>query len=255
MKSRFFDRHKLEGNFVDLDYGFYSDAQLINLLPGGIKSVNVAKHTIITICSLTNFLGKRQVISNPTHKRLKVTCFDKDFDCIKSMKIECACKIDINEKVEFEIIKNNFTRNDNVIAYTFYRIIPESLRALPEGINPFNPIVLIIPDLGVERRIYECVQIELAQKRFSSIVFDLRGVGQSFSAFDVNFIDIVEDYRTLIRDLDLARRKPIVLGHGIGGAIAQLWAVTYRVELRNLILIDTAPYAIYNLYDQINTST
>jgi pimeloyl-ACP methyl ester carboxylesterase len=256
MKSRFYDGHKLEGNFMDLDYGSYSEAHLNNLLPNGIRSVNVARHTIMTLYSLNNFLGKRHVVSNPSNKSLKVTCFDRDFgNYVRSVKIENTYKKDINDKIDYNVIKDEFIRDNTNIAYTFYNVIPTSRKTIPESVIPSNSLVAIIPDLGAERQIYKPMQFHLAQKRFSSVVLDLRGVGQSGFSDKAKYSDIIEDYRYIIKELGQFRKKPILIGHGFGGAIAQNWALSYKLELKNLVLINSAPHAVFSLHNQLNTHT
>jgi pimeloyl-ACP methyl ester carboxylesterase len=118
--------------------------------------------------------------------------------------------------------------------------------------SPYNPTILIIPDFGTDKTLWECIQDKLAQKRFSSIVLDLRGVGISQPATSVKYADIIQDYRFIAQQLGQFVKKPIVLGHGIGGAIAQLWALTYKFELRSLILLDTAPFSVYDSYNALS---
>ena len=64
MKSRFYDKLKLEGKYIDLDYGYYTQSQLNNLLPNGILSVDVAKHTEVTLYLEDNVIRTKYVIEN-----------------------------------------------------------------------------------------------------------------------------------------------------------------------------------------------
>ena len=253
MKTRFFDEQKLEGNFIDLPYGSYTFAQLSALI-SQIKSINIPPRAKVTLYAQDNFRSNRHVIANTGNKNLKVTGFEREFPfAVRSLMIECACKLDRNPEVELRIIKDDFKRNNQIVAYTFYQVIPEPLDDPLAAPSPFNPTILIIPDFGTDKRIYECLQDIFAQSRFSSIVLDLRGTGQSYSSTSVKYADIIQDYRFIAQQLNQYVKKPILIGHGIGGAIAQLWAITYKFELRNLILIDSAPYAIYSQYHLINT--
>lgn len=252
MKTRFFDEQKLEGNFIDLAYGSYTFAQLSALI-SQIKSINIPPRAKVTLYAQDNFRSNRYVISNTGNKSLKVTGFDQDFAfAVRSLIIECSCKLNVNPEVDIRIIRDDFKRNNQIVAYTFYQVIPEPLDDPLDAPSPYNPTILIIPDFGTDKRLYECLQDILAQRRFSSIVLDLRGVSQSYSATSVKYADIIQDYRYIAQQLNQYTKKPILIGHGIGGAIAQLWAITYKFELRNLILIDSAPYAIYSQYNLIN---
>jgi pimeloyl-ACP methyl ester carboxylesterase len=95
------------------------------------------------------------------------------------------------------------------------------------------------------------MQDKLAKKKISSIMLDYPGVDRSLKSTDQKYDILLEYHRTIGKSLNLFSKKPIVIGHGIGGAIAQLWALTYKFELKNLILIDSAPYAIYSIYNLI----
>jgi pimeloyl-ACP methyl ester carboxylesterase len=253
MKTKFYDELKLEGNFIELPYGTYRAFQ-INVLPNGIKSVDIPAHALVTLYSQDNFTGPRYIISNTGRKNLKVPGFVDIFPfVVQSVKIECACDLDINQEVEYRVIKADFNRNGgSSTAYTFYQVIPEPLTDPFDAPSPYNPTILIIPDFGTDKTIWECIQVKLAQKRFSSIVLDLRGVGISQPANSVKYADIIQDYRFIAQQLNQYVKKPIVMGHGIGGAIAQLWSLTYKFELRSLILIDTAPFSIYNSYNTLS---
>lgn len=261
MKSRFYDRLQLEGKYIDLDNGYYTQSQLNNLLPNSILSVDVAKHTEVTLYSEDNFIGPRYVISNIGNKSRKVPGFNDELDgqTVKSIKIECACRIDTDPYVTYEIYNSTFIRNGLDIAYTLYSVNPAPPKSAQDPPPQYNPIIVIIPDVGMARTLYSCVQNELAQRRFSSIILDIRGTGESSPSTTVTYIELINDYRTIIdelrqNELRFNKKKPIIFGHGMGGAIAQLWALTYRSELRNLILIDTAPYALFNLYNQIQST-
>ncbi|QKF94609.1 alpha/beta hydrolase family protein [Fadolivirus algeromassiliense] len=255
MKTKFYDEQKLEGNFIELPYGTYRAFQ-INVLPNGIKSLDIPAHAMVTLYSQDNFVGPRYIISNTGKKNLKVAGFEEVYPyTVQSVKIECACKIDVNPSVDLLIKKGDFKRNNNsLVAYTFYQVIPEPLTDPLDAPSPYNPTILIIPDFGTDKTIWECVQDKLAQKRFSSIVLDLRGVGISQPALSVKYADLIQDYRYIAQQLGQYSKKPILIGHGIGGAIAQLWALTYKFELRSLILMDTAPFSVYNSYNTLSTS-
>lgn len=249
MLTRFYDQPLLEGNYIDLNYGSYTQAML-NAVITSIQSINVPPHVMVTLFRVDNFSGQSYVVTNNNTRYLKVVSLTNVFNFpVASLKIECACDLNLNSNVDIQITQADFTRNGNLIAYSFYNVIPEPLQNPLDKPSPFNPTIFIIPDFGTDKSIYACLQDKFAQKRFSSIVLDLRGVGLSYSAQSTTYADIIQDYRTIAQTLNQYVKKPILIGHGYGGAIAQLWALTYKFELRDLILIDTAPYAVYSTYN------
>lgn len=176
---------------------------------------------------------------NPYDK--KSCCEDKCFtnDCDKQTNKSFNC--------EYEIIRSSFLRNGVEINYTYYHIFNEN------NTNNVNPTIFILPDLGFSKYLYECLQKRLLELKLSSIVVDQRGVGLSANVTtDVNWFTLVEDFRYVTYQLNAYVRRPILLGYGFGGVIAQLWSLLYNYELRNLILVNSAPmnyyFTSYNQY-------
>lgn len=256
MTTRFYNEPKLEGQYIDLAYGSYRLAQ-ISVLPNGIQSINIPPHALVTLYSQDGFIGVNFAIPNYGSKQLKVPGFSKSFEfpfAVQSLKIECSCKLGSAPDVVYQIIRgSDFTRSGQPeISYTFYNVIPDPLFDPLDPPSPYNPTILIIPDFGTDIKIYECFQERLARQRFSSLILNLRGVGMSYASTDNTYSTIIQDYRYIAKQLNQYTKKPILLGHGVGGAIAQLWALTYKFELRSLILIGTAPYAVYTTFNLIN---
>ena len=250
--TQFYDQKKLEGNSIYLPYGSYTTSQLITLI-NPILSISIAPHVMVTIYSADNFLGARYVMSNKNNKFLKIPGFTKEFPfTVQSLSIECACDLPSTTPVIYNIINETTTRNGQILGYTFYNVIPVPQIASKSKPSPYNPTIFIIGDFGVNTTIYSCIQDYFAKKRLSSIIVDPRGVGRSYSSTSNTFADVVQDYRFVGQLLNQFTKKPIVIGHGFGGAIAQLWALTYRCELRNMILIDTAPYSIFNSFNYLS---
>ena len=258
MKSRFYNKIKLEGNKVELPYGKYTTVQLNALLTGGIKSMSVAPHTKVTLYRQDNFMGFSYVVSNTNKKCLKVPGWVKEFPIpVASLTIECAFQVYDVEKtvpVDFNIIQASAVINGISIGYSYYQVLPTPPTSKDDNFGPLNPDIFIIPEFGLNTKIYESVQITLAQRRLSTLMLDYPGVGKSQGSPNLLYSTILEYYRTIGTSLGLFSKKPIVIGHGIGGAIAQLWALTYKLELRNLILVDTAPYALYSIYNLVQPS-
>lgn len=258
MKARFYDKIKLEGTRIDLPYGKYTSAQINALLPNGIKSLIVPRNSKVTLYRQDGFAGIRHVITNVAKKDLKVSGFELPFPYpVASVQIECACDVDEGINVVLKIRKEDVTINGQILGYTYYQVLPNPPEEIGEPFGPTNPVVFIIPDYGTDIRIYECIQDKLAQKKVSSILIDYPGIDRSVNATaasNMQYNTLMEYHRTIGQQLDLFKQKPIVMGHGVGGAIAQLWAVTYKFELRNLILIGTAPYGIYTVYNLIQAA-
>lgn len=256
--TRLFNGLKMNGQYIDLAYGNYKFDQ-IGVLPGSIMSLIMPPHSMVTLYSSDDYSGTGYVINNFGDGNLNVPGFNKPFEFpydVRSLKIDCSCKTkDPRGEVIFRILKGDVKREDQVeISYTFYQVIPEPRQGPNDAPSPFNPTILIIPDFATDITMYECLQSQLAYHRFSSIALNLRGVDMSYSAKNVQYSDIIQDFRYIAKQLDQYQKKPIVLGHGIGGAIAQLWAITYKSELRNLILINSAPIYTYSKYNLVQSS-
>lgn len=251
--TKFYDQIKLEGNAVTLPYGSYTTAQL-NALINPILSISIPPHVKVTIYSANNFLGASYAMANNNNKYLKIPGFSKEFPfTVLSLQIECACDLPTETPVVYNIVNATTIRNNQLIGYTFYNVIPVPPRFADSKPSPYNPTLFIIGDLGVNASIYACIQDFFAKKRISSIFVNPRGVGTSYASLSNTYADVLQDYRFVGQLLNQFTKKPIVLGHGFGGAVAQLWALTYKFELRNMILIDTAPYAIYNSFNLISS--
>jgi pimeloyl-ACP methyl ester carboxylesterase len=251
--TRFYDQLKLEGNSVLLGYGSYTTSQLNSLL-NPILSISIPAHVKVTIYSANNFLGTNYVMSNANNKSLKIPSFVKEFPfTIASLTIECACDLPDTSSVTYNITNATTIRNNQVIGYTFYNVIPVPQMYPDAKPSPYNSTIFIIGDFGVNSTIYSCMQEFFAQRRLSSVFVDPRGVGMSASSLSNTYADVLQDYRYVGTLLGQFKKKPIVIGHGFGGIIAQLWALTYKFELRNMILINSAPYSVYNSFNLISS--
>lgn len=251
MKTTFYDKHGLKGNSHQFDFGFYNQADFTAYL-SVLLSVSVPKGTKLTIFNANNFNGQRHAINNVGHKPLKIPNLRTIFPfTIVSFKLECSSQDFNNEEINYEKVVDFFSREeDKLIAYTYYKVHPLIIIDEPPR---SNPLVVIIPDFLHSNTLYDEMQKQFAQNKISSLVLDLRGVGASYSSMNVTYSDLIQDYRVLINDLGLFDKKPILIGHGFGGAMAQLWAITYPVELARLILISSAPFPIYSTYNLINS--
>ena len=253
MNPLFYSQLLLEGTYISLTYGSYTTAQLAALI-SSILSISIPPHVTVTIYSADNFLGAQYVMANNNTRFLQIPSFAKEFPyTVASLTIQCTCDLPSTSPVAYNITNNTTINNGQVIGYSFYNVLPAPQVSLTSKPSPYNPTIFIIGDFGVNTSIYSCLQVYFAEKRFSSIMVNPRGVGSSYSNTSNTYANVVQDYRYVGQLLNQFTKKPIVIGHGYGGAIAQLWALTYKFELRNLILIDTASYAIINSFNKLNS--
>lgn len=80
--------------------------------------------------------------------------------------------------------------------------------------------------------------LEMLAKDHSVLIFDNRGAGQTVDAdksFDVD--TMAEDTIQLINNLDI--RNPHIVGHSLGGAIAQVIAHKYADQIKSVALCNT----------------
>lgn len=251
MKTTFYDKHGLKGNSHQFSFGFYNQASFTTFL-SILLSVSVPSGTKLTLYNSDNFNGQKHIINNMGKKPLKIPNLSTIFSFpVISFKVECSSQDFNNNVVNYEKIVDFFSREeDKLIAYTYYKVHPLILLEEPPK---SNPLVIIIPDFLHSNTLYDEMQKQFAQNKISSLVLDLRGVGASYSSDNITYSDLIQDYRVLINDLGLFDKKPILIGHGFGGAMAQLWTITYPTELSRLILISSAPFPIYSTYNMINS--
>lgn len=256
MKSRLYNNFKLEGKYIDLSYGKYNLTELDNAI-NDIKSVTIAPFTKITLYSRSNLEGPRYTVSNPGKKRMNIPSFCNEFVySINSIKVEGAVKNQITNDICYKIEVSNIKRDDITLGYIYYNVIssPGIQENSDNVIQANEELVVIIPDIGYNAKLYKSIQERFVQHRYSSVIMDIRGTGSSSSSNNMQFSEIIQDYRMLLHELNKlkAYKKTIIIGHGIGGVIAQLWALIYKGELNNLILINSTPYGIYNEYNKID---
>lgn len=82
-------------------------------------------------------------------------------------------------------------------------------------------------------------QVAALSEAYTTVAYDVRGHGRTGgSARRSYWFDLfAEDLRALIAGLDLER--PVVVGHSMGGCIAQTYAARWPDELAGLVLADT----------------
>ena len=99
--------------------------------------------------------------------------------------------------------------------------------------------LLLIAGMGSDSQSWESIVPELS-KQFTVITFDNRGSGRTLpheTPFSIH--DLADDAIALIKHLKL--EKVAILGHSMGGFVAQDCAIRYPEYVSNLILAATFP--------------
>ena len=82
--------------------------------------------------------------------------------------------------------------------------------------------------------------IDNFSKYYQVLIFDNRGVGKSDSTGTIYSVEqMAEDTISLMNMLDI--KQPIIVGHSLGGAIAQHVALKSNNQIESLILCNTFP--------------
>lgn len=103
--------------------------------------------------------------------------------------------------------------------------------------DPKNPCLVLISGIMSDHLSWASILEQLAQ-HFYTVIFDNRGVGQNQKNLSDATIEIMaEDVYGLISKLKL--NKPHLLGHSMGGAIAQMLAYKYPGQTGKLLLCNT----------------
>lgn len=99
--------------------------------------------------------------------------------------------------------------------------------------------VVFIHGAGVDHSIFEAQAAALVQRGFRVISWDLRGHGQSTLADGMPFTgaDALADVGALLRECDVSR--PVLVGHSLGGNLAQAFAHHHPELLGGVIVVDS----------------
>ena len=83
-------------------------------------------------------------------------------------------------------------------------------------------------------------QVFYFEKDYKVIAIDLRGHGKSqIDEKEMNFNDLAEDLNIFLEKKGIS--KIILIGHSMGGMIAQLFTLNYPEKVKKLVLISTTP--------------
>jgi len=91
----------------------------------------------------------------------------------------------------------------------------------------------------VSGAVFDSLLPHLDAARFRVIVPDHRGAGDSTSCDSYSLQDYVADLDAIVADAGAASFN--LLGHSMGGQIAQLYAATYPAKIKKLALVNTVP--------------
>lgn len=103
-----------------------------------------------------------------------------------------------------------------------------------------GPPLLMIAGMSSDSKSWQFVVKQLG-KHYRLIIFDNRGCGRTTNyteAFTIK--DLAEDANALLAYLDI--KKANVIGHSMGGMIAQELALTHPEIIENLILASSSPH-------------
>jgi pimeloyl-ACP methyl ester carboxylesterase len=104
-----------------------------------------------------------------------------------------------------------------------------------------GPTVLLLHGLGSSRRRWERLSGELAAAGFRAVRVDLRGFGESGGAEQKSgMAELVADLDTFVRELALDRYH--LVGHSLGGMLAQLHTLAAPDRVRSLVLASTTSH-------------
>jgi pimeloyl-ACP methyl ester carboxylesterase len=113
--------------------------------------------------------------------------------------------------------------------------------ALAEAGAGGRPLLLVHGIAGAKEDFTEWLD-RLAERGYHAVAFDQRGHGESASAAPgrpFSLLDFAEDVVGLADELDWPRFT--LLGHSMGGMVAQLVALEWPARLDALVLMDTGP--------------
>ena len=256
MKVKFYSLPTLKGKSIDLGYGSYTYSELSPLIDN-IGSFTLPSRVAVTLYSADNFTGLTKTFTNDTHRFKRITCVSDIFDNpVNSLKIDCACFKFPKEPHILSINKylnKTMMRNGQEIGYTYFSTVIKNNNVLIKS----KPKIIMILDFGHSSYQYRCVQENFAAKGYDSLIVDLRGMDNSAPSDNMSFDELIEDFRYVASNLKFLNgsNKAVLIGFGLGGAIAQKWALLYKFELYKLILVDSAPYNTYSVYSKINDIT
>jgi pimeloyl-ACP methyl ester carboxylesterase len=102
-----------------------------------------------------------------------------------------------------------------------------------------QPEIIFLHGIVLNSNVWESYLSNLSRDR-SVYALDFLGHGLSTKKPDLNVSDLVHQLHVFIREMDL--KKPIIVGHSLGGLVGGMFASLYPEELGAFISISTVDY-------------
>jgi len=114
--------------------------------------------------------------------------------------------------------------------------------------DPSHQSIIIIHGLFGSHKNWSRISQKLSIK-YHVVAVDCRNHGDSFNSSDMNYQLMAHDVWLLSEHLNL--KKPIVIGHSMGGKIAMQLVSDHTNEFSQLIVVDIAPVAYQHDYNDL----
>jgi len=178
--------------------------------------------------------------------------FNKTFGIIFLMIFIISCKEKSiktkNEKKAISQIDTTTTTNLNAPG-KLYDVKGHKMHALIEGENQLGPTVIFFHGAGDIALNWNLVLPEVGQFA-KAIAIDLAGEGWSEHGHGMALNQQVFDTHELLKKANFAPPY-IVVGHSLGGILANLFATEYKKEVVGVVLVDaTHPDVVLKIYNK-----
>ena len=110
-----------------------------------------------------------------------------------------------------------------------------------------DPLIILHGLFGSSDNWYSLAKV--FAERFQVFLVDQRNHGQSPHSSEFDYKLLTEDILEFIREHGI--KKPVIMGHSMGGKAAMNFAVRYPEQLSNLIVVDIVPKAYPVHHDAI----
>lgn len=119
-------------------------------------------------------------------------------------------------------------------------VVPDGTRIAWDELGS-GPAVVLVHGLGSSRRRWRLARQVLADAGFSALRYDLRGFGESSPAGRPHgMAELVSDLECFADNFPLERFH--LVGHSLGGMIAQRYAVSHPERVESLVLASTTSH-------------
>jgi pimeloyl-ACP methyl ester carboxylesterase len=115
-----------------------------------------------------------------------------------------------------------------------FAITRDGVRVAYETVG-HGPALVLIHGLGDDRSLWQSV-VERLAPHFCCTALDLRGHGQTTGGVDFDPFGLQRDLEAVISDAGL--RRPILIGHSLGGFVATTYAATFASTVHSVVNVD-----------------